>query len=155
MGHTGMYLGDGTIVHASSINVGVVKTTLDKSKTWTHWGIPVGLYDNNIEVIKVAYQATVTKIAGASGSTVNMRKEPSSGAGVITTIKFGQTVDVTGTTGEWSAITWNGKFGYMQSKFLTKVNDTEDKVWYVRVRCDNEAQAKAIANLLKQAEAST
>lgn len=155
MGHTGMYLGDGTIVHASSINVGVVKTTLDKSKTWTHWGIPVGLYDNNIEVIKVAYQATVTKIAGASGSTVNMRKEPSSGAGVITTIKFGQTVDVTGTTGEWSAITWNGKSGYMQSKFLTKVNDTEDKVWYVRVRCDSEAQAKAVANLLKQAEAST
>ena len=157
MQHTGIYLGNGTFIDARGSVVGVIGPNEMSSYKWTHWGIPVGLYDDsqNVEVIKVAYQATVTKIAGASGSTVNMRKEPSSGAGVITTIKFGQTVDVTGTTGEWSAITWNGKSGYMQSKFLTKVNDTEDKVWYVRVRCDSEAQAKAVANLLKQAETST
>lgn len=155
MGHTGMYLGDGTIVHASSIKVGVVKTTLDKSKSWTHWGIPAGLYDNNIEVIKVAYQALVTKIAGASGSTVNMRKEASANASVITAIKFGQTVEVTRTVGDWSAIIWNGKSGYMLSKFLTKVENTENKTWYVKVKCNSEDQAKALANLLRQAEASS
>lgn len=43
MGHTGIYLGDGYIVHAKGHDYGVVKELLG-NPTFTHWGIPAGLY---------------------------------------------------------------------------------------------------------------
>lgn len=105
------------------------------------------------EVIKVAYQAKVTAL---SGNTVNMRQSPSSSAKVVTQIAVGQVVDVTGAAGDWSTITWNGKSGYMMSKYLQKVDGSDNnKVWYVRLECDSEAQAKAIAQILAKAKAST
>lgn len=108
--------------------------------------------DPDIEVIKVAYQAKVT---GTSGSTVNMRSGPGTNYGIITTIKFGQIVDVTEIQGDWSAITWNGKSGYMNSKYLVKVDGSESNAkWYVRIECDSEAQAKAIAAILAKAKAT-
>lgn len=65
-------------------------------------------------------------------------------------------VDVTGAAGDWSTITWNGKSGYMMSKYLQKVDGSDNnKVWYVRLECDSEAQAKAIAQILAKAKAST
>ena len=88
-------------------------------------------------MIKVAYQAKVT---ASSGSTVNMRASASTSASKITAIAIGQVVDVIGTTGDWSQITWNGKTGYMMSKYLTKVSGSENNnVWYVRIECDSEA----------------
>ena len=42
------------------------------------------------------------------------------------------------------------------SKFLQKVESSEkSKVWYVRIECDSEEQAKAIVQALKKAEATT
>lgn len=41
--HTGVYLGDGWIVHAKGHDYGVVKEKLG-SPRFTHWGIPEGLY---------------------------------------------------------------------------------------------------------------
>lgn len=109
--------------------------------------------DQESEVIKVAYQAKVT---ATSGSTVNMRQSPSSAAKVITQIAVGQVVDVISAADEWSTITWNGKSGYMMSKYLQKVDGSENnKVWYVRLECDSETQAKAIAQILQKAKATT
>lgn len=105
------------------------------------------------EVIKVAYQA---KITASTGNTVNMRQSPSSSAKVIAQIAVGQVVDVTSAAGDWSTITWNGKSGYMMTKFLQKVDGSEsNNVWYVRIECDSEAQAKAIAKILAKAQATT
>jgi hypothetical protein len=44
MGHVGMYQGDGWVIHAKGHDYGVVKTKLS-ADPWTHYGIPVGLYD--------------------------------------------------------------------------------------------------------------
>ena len=143
-------------------NSGVIGPNLMSSYPWTHWAIPPQLVNETVdgspaeqepEVIKVAYQAKVT---ATSGKTVNMRKSASTSSAVITPIAIGQVVDVTGTTGDWSAITWNGKSGYMMSKFLAKVEGSENNnVWYVRIECDSEAQAKAVAQILNKAKAST
>lgn len=104
-------------------------------------------------VIKVAYQA---KVSASTGNTVNMRQSPSSSAKVVTQIAIGQIVDVTSAAGDWSTIIWNGKSGYMMSKYLTKVDGSEDnKVWYVRIECDSEAQARAITQILQKAKATT
>ena len=43
MGHTGIYTGNGYIIHAKGHDYGVVKQALGVPK-FTHWGIPVGLY---------------------------------------------------------------------------------------------------------------
>lgn len=43
MGHTGVYTGDGYIVHAKGHDFGVVRELLGNPK-FTHWGIPAGLY---------------------------------------------------------------------------------------------------------------
>lgn len=52
MGHTGVYLGDNTAVHAKGHDYGVVRETLQQYSRWTHWGIPVGLYDTPEELAK-------------------------------------------------------------------------------------------------------
>ena len=105
------------------------------------------------EVIKVAYQAKVT---ASSGTTVNMRDNPSSSAKILHQIAVGQIVDVTSAADDWSAITWNGKSGYMMSKYLKKVDGSDNnKVWYVRIECDSEAQAKAIAQILAKAQVTS
>ena len=43
MGHVGIYLGDGTVVHAKGHDFGVVRETLSAYGRFTHWGIPKGL----------------------------------------------------------------------------------------------------------------
>jgi len=141
---------------------GVIGPNKLSSYPWTHWAIPPQLVDvdptstpepKEPEVIKVAYQA---KVVATSGKTVNMRKSASTSASIITVVGVGQTVDVMAVTGDWSQITWNGKTGYMQSKFLEKINGSEEnKIWYVRLECDSEAQAKALAQILAKAKATT
>ncbi|MBQ2977325.1 MAG: C40 family peptidase [Clostridia bacterium] len=43
MGHVGLYLGDGIVVHAKGHDDGVVRETLASYGRFTHWGIPKGL----------------------------------------------------------------------------------------------------------------
>lgn len=109
--------------------------------------------DREIEVIPVVYQA---KVQAKTGSSVNMRADTSKSSSVITKIATGQIVDVTSVIGEWSAIIWNDKAGFMMNEFLVKVDgsDTNNK-WYVRIECDSETQAKAIASILAKAKATT
>ena len=109
--------------------------------------------DTEPEVIKVAYQA---KVQPKNGSTVNMRSGRGTSTSIITRVAAGQIVDVHSVTGDWAEITWNGKSGYMMNEFLVKVDGSEkNQVWYVRLECDSEAQAKAIASILAKAKATT
>jgi hypothetical protein len=43
MSHTGVYVGGGYCIHASGHSAGVIKSKMPRS--WTHWAIPVGLYE--------------------------------------------------------------------------------------------------------------
>ena len=44
MGHAGIYLGDGTVVHAKGHAEGVVREQLNEGHRFTHYAIPQGLY---------------------------------------------------------------------------------------------------------------
>lgn len=47
MHHTGVYMGDGWVIHAKGHAYGVVREQLDNiNKPMTHYGIPAGLYSN-------------------------------------------------------------------------------------------------------------
>ena len=63
-------------------------------------------------------EAKVVLPVGASGSTVNLRADASKHAEVITRVPVGSTVRVTEDWGEWCAITYAGKSGYMMSNYL-------------------------------------
>jgi len=158
MQHTGVYLGNGYVIDARGSKNGVIKSTLDSYK-WTHWGIPAGLYIGNeeetpqqdIEVIDVLYKATVI---ASSGSTVNMRTEPSASADRVSKIAVGQEVEVLEeVNSSWSKILWNNKTGYMMSMYLEKIEETkkEEETWYVRIKCANQTEAETLANLLRTA----
>lgn len=45
MGHVGVYIGDGTVVHARGHDYGVVRQSLSDTE-FTHYGVPCGLYDD-------------------------------------------------------------------------------------------------------------
>lgn len=149
MQHTGIYLGDGNVMDARGSNSGVVYSTLGSYK-WTHWAIPKGLYENlNLEPEEVLPVLSQAKVIASSGSTVRMRSAASSAAGTLKNIKLGQIVDVVEVLGEWTKIVYNGTAGYMMSKFLEKIPTETKGVWYVKVECGSEEDARAIANALK------
>jgi uncharacterized protein YgiM (DUF1202 family) len=95
----------------------------------------------------VLYQA---KVVAESGSTVRMRERASSGAEVLKSIKLNEIVDVVEELDDWKKIIYNNQTGYMMSKFLVKVtSEPAPKTWYVKVECESEADARAIAAALK------
>ena len=49
MGHVGVYMGDGTAIHARGHASGVERNGITESR-WTHWAIPSGLYDEMPEI---------------------------------------------------------------------------------------------------------
>lgn len=76
MHHVGVYLGDGTVVHAKGHDYGVVRQDLADVK-FTHYGVPSGLYDaglptlrrgNSGEYVKLLQQALGIDVDGKFGS---------------------------------------------------------------------------------------
>jgi len=51
-------------------------------------------------------------------ANVNLRSGPSTDAQIITTILGGSTVQVTGCSGEWCGVIWNGRSGYAIARNL-------------------------------------
>lgn len=73
MSHTGMHIGNGRILHCTS-NGGVKYGSLSDS-TWTHYGIPKGLYtEEELKKAGVVVKMTTLKI-GSSGSAVVQLQE--------------------------------------------------------------------------------
>ena len=148
MQHGGVYLGNGYEIDARGSRDGVIKKKVDSYK-WSHWGIPKGLEDqNNDEVIKVLYKATVY---AESGSSVRMRAQPNTNAEVIKNVPLGIPVDVLEEQGEWSRIGLDGTTGYMMSKFLKKEGSDGQQYFYVKIPCESREQAEVFAAAFKKA----
>lgn len=173
MSHTGVYLGDGTFMHAAGSKTGVKRQDLG-TYTWTHYAIPEGLYTPEEladistpegEVLSVLYQASVKS---KSGSTVRMRQGPGTNynTGIIS-LKTGTIVDVIDHGTEWDRIVYNGKTGYMMTEFLIPVlapveptpapTPTPDgpKSWYVKVACSSESEARELVAALQKVAKAT
>lgn len=63
-------------------------------------------------------QPVKMKTAADTGQNVNMRSKPNQWASLVDRVPIGQTVEVMGTDGEWSRVSWKGKKGYMMSQYL-------------------------------------
>lgn len=72
------------------------------------------------DTVKVTYSAKVI------GGSLNMRREPSTAAEKITQIPDGATVIVTEEIPEWCVVEYDGKTGYVMSKFLAEIKKEAD-----------------------------
>lgn len=124
MAHVGIYIGGGYVVEAKGAAYGVVKTKADGAN-WTHYGRLRGAStENNCSKQQniSAENATVNALIRAdSGSTVNLRDEPSKNGKVLKKIPVGASVlceDVT----EWKKVTFGGATGFVMSEFVQKGN---------------------------------
>jgi hypothetical protein len=57
--------------------------------------------------------------SAAVTASVNLRSGPGTDSEIVTTIPAGSTVRVTGCSGEWCEVTWNGRSGYAIARNLT------------------------------------
>ena len=67
-------------------------------------------------------QAKVVLPSGASGNTVNMRKQPSKSAELRDQVPVGSTVEVIEDQGQWCKIAYDGRVGWMMSNYLEYLN---------------------------------
>ena len=67
-------------------------------------------------------QAKVVLPSVASGSTVNMRQQPSKNAKLVDQVPVGSTVEVIEDQGQWCKVAYNGKIGWMMSNYLEYLN---------------------------------
>lgn len=76
--------------------------------------------DNN-KMTEVNYMA---KVVAASGSTVNLRAQPSTDAQKLYAVPVGNTVQVVAESTDWCQIIYGQQTGYMMRKFLEKTTST-------------------------------
>ena len=103
------------ISHCTSSNAVNGITTDSKPGTWCYGGLVNGVDYNDQEEKKMNESAVVF---AANGKPVNLRKERSADADIITRIPVGEKVSVTGAEGNWASVEWNGLRGYMMTNFL-------------------------------------
>ena len=116
--HIGLLDRDGeNVINAQSTSKGFTKTSLS---TWQFAGeLKAVQYDGTSGTDDLPlYRAIVT---ADDGGSVRMRKNPSANSSILTEIKIGETVDVMDVMDGWSEITYQGKHGYMMSKFLREI----------------------------------
>ena len=62
----------------------------------------------------------MAKVVAASGSTVNLRAQPSTDAQKLYAVPVGNTVQVIAESADWCQIIYGQQTGYMMRKFLEK-----------------------------------
>lgn len=115
--HIGLMGADGKVLNAQSSATGFVASPV---KSWTCAG-----YLNKVDYKEdnpmlddsngVIYAGRVT---ARSGSTVNLRAEPSKSAKVLEKVKIGTTVNVIGNNDGWLHIETETNQGYMMEEFV-------------------------------------
>lgn len=113
--HVGLYIGNGEVIEASSTQTGVVKSKITNSK-WKEWGELKGIdYEASISV-----NTSTSNVGSAVVNAVKvaLRSGPSTNDTVLVRVDKGERVQVLGES--WTKVTYQGKTGYMMTKFLNQ-----------------------------------
>lgn len=84
----------------------------------------------------------IANVKTQNGGTLNLRREPSTSSSVLASIKNGTQLEVEKVDDTWSKTTYNGKTGYIMSKYLVQESSTQTF---------NKADLENIYNSLKTA----
>ena len=116
MDHTGIYIKNERFVHAKGTDYGVLEESMS-AYSWTHFGIPTGLY-NDPTPKNYPFKG---KVIAKSGSTVNLRDRPDKGGKVLKQVKLGEIVTVTGGEDGWYNVIYGDLKGYMMMQFIQEI----------------------------------
>jgi len=119
--HVGLYIGNGEVIEASGTKVGVIKSKITDSK-WAEWGeLKTTIYDVGEDSTPVAPTPTPVptnkKTAIVNAVRVALRSGPSTSASVLARVDKGKKV-VLESNEDWTYVSYDGKTGYMMTKFL-------------------------------------
>ena len=124
--HVGLYIGNGIVIEASGTQAGVITTDVSNSK-WCEWGELKGVdygasngSNDNITPIEPTTDTSTVTIGSAvvNDTRVALRSAPSTNGTVLTRVDKGERVQIL--DNEWTRVSYQGKTGYMMTKFLTK-----------------------------------
>ena len=73
MGHVGIYMGDGTVVHAQQTKTGVVHTKLADSR-WTHWAMPDIFSEEETPVFEESTVRATIRIGGRGNDVEELQQ---------------------------------------------------------------------------------
>ena len=112
--HVGLYIGNGEVIEAAGTQQGVIKSKITNKK-WAEWG----------ELKGVDYSGTQTTIptepttgsAIVNDTKVALRSAPSTNASILTRVDKGERVQIL-IDNTWTKVSYQGKTGYMMTKFL-------------------------------------
>ena len=115
--HVGLYVGDGKVIEASGTKSGVITTAITNKK-WAEWGELKGVaYDESTTPSTAPEEPTISiGSAVVNAAKVALRSAPSTNASILTRVDKGQRVQVL--SNEWTRVSYQGKTGYMMTKFL-------------------------------------
>lgn len=122
--HVGLYIGGGKVIEASGTQAGVIFSAIDNKK-WCEWGELSGVdYGSaaNIAPTPSAPAPAIKSQAIVNATKVALRNGPSTNASVILRVDQGERVDLNPAS-EWTRVTYQGKTGYMMTKFLDIVKE--------------------------------
>lgn len=107
------------VLNAQSTRTGFVRSLLSEGWASVAYARQIDYGGEEGDTMNGIKAATVR---ANSGTTVNLRKTP--GGDLLDRVPVGATVTVTDTGGEWSHVEYDGKSGWMMSKFL-ETDDAE------------------------------
>ena len=119
--HIGLYIGNNKCIEAKGTLYGVVESDISH---WDEWGeLKMVDYSNTEEMIgaqdeEPLYRAYVT---ASEGKTVRMRSNPSLNAKELCLVPIGTNIEVLDILDGWSKVSYQGKVGYMMTKFLKTI----------------------------------
>lgn len=135
MSHIGIYVGNGMVIHAKGTAYGVIKEKLS-NHPWTHWGeLSYILYDDNFtanqqgekkEQLRTLYIAKINTQYDAGLSLWNNISRSKS----LISIKKGEIVEILDfpTLIGWACARYKDIEGYIDSKYLIKIENGNDNV---------------------------
>ena len=121
--HVGLYIGNGKVIEASGTQVGVTMTDITNKK-WCEWGELKGVDYGTTNTTNSSASTTVEKPVVTIGSAVvndtrvALRSTPSTNGTILVRVDKGQRVQILDS--DWTRVSYQGKTGYMMTKFLTK-----------------------------------
>ena len=124
--HVGLYVGNGVVIEASGTQAGVCTTQITNKK-WCEWGELKGVNygststpSTSTSTTTAAKETTTTTIGSAvvNDTKVAIRSTPSTSGTVLTRVDKGERVQILDS--DWTRVSYQGKTGYMMTKFLTK-----------------------------------
>lgn len=152
MAHTGIHLEDNSVVDARQTKDGVLHGSMESYGRWTHWGIPVGLYDSKT---KEGEKCCMT--GKVINGNLKMRDSASTKGGVICSMPNGTSITIQEDQGDWAKVAYLNHVGYAMTKYIQFDRDdsiqTESGTTFdVIIPCVSEETRKLILELQHNAK---